>query len=299
MTSSTSARPRTDTGTTAMVERARRFLDGHPGEHVTLAKLAQAVGVSPSHLQRRFKQATGLSPLDYQREHRLTRAKQLMGAGQGVTRAVFEAGYGSLSRFYEQGTARLGMRAKDYRARGKGLTIDYCIFPTRIGMVLAAATERGLCAIRIGDDGPSLMQALAQEFSAASLRRSDASLAGLRRAVLAFMDGDDSLTRLPLDLQGTVFQRRVWQALRDIPAGKTRTYGDIAAQIGVPAAVRAVGSACAANPVALAIPCHRALRADGGLGGYAWGLARKEQLLALEAGTLPSPARRRQQRSRG
>ena len=113
------------------------------------------------------------------------------------------------------------------------------------------------------------------------------------------MDGDDSLTRLPLDLQGTVFQRRVWQALRDIPAGKTRTYGDIAAQIGVPAAVRAVGSACAANPVALAIPCHRALRADGGLGGYAWGLARKEQLLALEAGTLPSPARRRQQRSRG
>ena len=282
-----------------MIERARRFLDRHSGERVTLARLAHAVGVSPSHLQRRFKQATGLSPLDYQREHRLTRAKQLLGAGHGVTRAVFEAGYGSLSRFYEKGTERLGMRAKDYRARGKGLTIDYCIFPTRIGMVLAAATERGLCAIRIGDDGPLLAQALEQEFSAASLRRSNASLAGLRRAVLAFMDGDDSLTCLPLDLQGTVFQRRVWQALRDIPTGKTRTYGDIAAQIGAPAAVRAVGSACGANPVALAIPCHRALRADGGLGGYAWGLARKEQLLALEADTLREPARsNRPRRSR-
>jgi AraC family transcriptional regulator of adaptative response/methylated-DNA-[protein]-cysteine methyltransferase len=296
MTANAEPGPGTDADTGSMIERARRYLDGHAGERVTLARLAAAVGVSPSHLQRRFKRATGLSPLDYQREHRLHRAKALLGAGHGVTRAVFEAGYGSLSRFYERGTERLGMRAKDYRAGGKGLAIEYCIFPTRIGTVLAAATERGLCAIRIGDDGPALARTLEQEFSAASLRRSDASLAGVRRAVLAFLDGDDSLTRLPLDLRGTVFQKRVWQALRDIPAGSTRTYGEIAAQIGAPAAVRAVGSACGANPVALAIPCHRALRADGGLGGYAWGVARKEQLLTIETGARVGPARGRRTR---
>lgn len=297
MASSASRRTHGDTSPATLIERARYYLDGHDGERVTLARLAAEVGASPSHLQRRFKQATGLSPLDYQRERRLSRAKQLLGSGHGVTRAVFEAGYGSLSRFYEKGTERLGMRAKDYRARGKGLDITYCLFRTRLGMVLAAATERGLCAIRIGDDGTALRQSLEREFSAANLRRSDASLAGLRDAVLAFLEGDDSLTRLPLDLQGTVFQRRVWQALRDIPAGMTRTYSEIAAQIGAPSAVRAVGSACGANPVALAIPCHRALRVDGGLGGYAWGLARKEQLLAIEAASRPaSPPTKRPRR---
>ncbi|MBK8065423.1 MAG: methylated-DNA--[protein]-cysteine S-methyltransferase [Betaproteobacteria bacterium] len=205
-----------------------------------------------------------------------------MARGSRVTEAVFEAGYGSLSRFYEKAAGSLGMDARAYRARGRGLSIAWASFASPLGRILIAATPRGLCSVKIGSAEAPLREELAAEFSAAELVQDRAGLAGLQARILAFLRGDASLARLPLDVRGTVFQQRVWKELRAIPRGQTRTYKDIAAAIGAPAAVRAVGSACGANPVALVIPCHRALRSDGGLGGYAWGLERKARLLKLE-----------------
>ena len=266
----------------ALVRRARALLDARRGERVTLAELARTAGASPFHLQRAFKRALGLTPRAYQQAQRLQDAQRAMRAGRKVTEAVFEAGYGSVSRFYEQAAHALGMDAKAYRAGGKGLSIAWTSFASPLGRILLACTARGLCAVRIGDSEAALAAGLAEEFSQAGLRRDPRALQPLKDQVLAFLVGDASLARLPLDVRGTVFQQRVWAALRAIPRGQTRTYAQIAEQIGAPAAVRAVGSACGANPVALVIPCHRALRTDGGLGGYAWGLERKAALLALE-----------------
>jgi AraC family transcriptional regulator of adaptative response/methylated-DNA-[protein]-cysteine methyltransferase len=264
-----------------LVTRAREYLDARRGERVALAELAQAVGASPFHLQRSFKRALGLSPSDYQRERRLEEAKRLIAGGSRVTDALYAAGYGSLSRFYEKAAARLGMQARAYRSRGRGLQIAYTTFETWLGKVLVAATASGVCALKLG---PDAARVLAEEFSEAQIGRDDAAMRPYRRAILEFLAGEESLARIPLDVRGTVFQRKVWEALRRIPRGETRSYAEIARAIGRPRAVRAVGSACGANPVALAIPCHRALRADGSLGGYAWGLARKRKLLALERG---------------
>lgn len=261
-----------------VIEKARHYLDAHRGERVTLEKLAGAVGASPFHLQRRFKEAFGVSPRDYQDARRVEAVKSSLKNGSRVTDAVFDAGYGSVSRFYEK--PHLGMSASDYRASGKGQRIAYCSFPSPLGSVLIAATSKGLCSVKLGEDGDDLRELLAEEFSQADLR--EAELPDLRRKILAFIEGEASLARLPLDIRGTLFQRRVWDELRRIPRGETRTYQEIARAIGAPQAVRAVGSACGANPVALVVPCHRAVRTDGGLGGYAWGLRRKKKLLALE-----------------
>jgi AraC family transcriptional regulator of adaptative response/methylated-DNA-[protein]-cysteine methyltransferase len=261
-----------------LVEKARTYLDAHRGERVTLEQLAGAVGASPFHLQRRFKEAFGVSPRDYQDAHRVEAVKSSLKNGSRVTDALFEAGYGSVSRFYEK--PRLGMSARDYRAKGKGQRIGFSIFKTSLGAVLIAATDKGLCSVKLGDDPARLRRLLAEEFGQAEIRESD--LPELREKILSFIEGEGSLTRLPLDIRGTVFQRRVWDELRRIPRGETRTYGEIARAIGAPEAVRAVGSACGANPVALVVPCHRAVGADGGLGGYAWGLSRKKRLLAVE-----------------
>jgi AraC family transcriptional regulator of adaptative response/methylated-DNA-[protein]-cysteine methyltransferase len=245
---------------------------------VTLERLASAVGASPFHLQRRFKEAFGVSPRDYQDAQRVESVKSSLKNGSRVTDALFDAGYGSVSRFYEK--ERLGMSARDYRAKGKGQRIGYCSFPSPLGTVLLAATEKGLCSVKLADDARRLQRLLAEEFSEAELIETE--MTELKEKILAFIDGETSLARLPLDIRGTVFQRRVWDELRRIPRGETRTYQQIARAIGAPAAVRAVGSACGANPVALVVPCHRAVRTDGGLGGYAWGLSRKKRLLALE-----------------
>jgi AraC family transcriptional regulator of adaptative response/methylated-DNA-[protein]-cysteine methyltransferase len=258
--------------------KARTYLDSHRGERVTLEELSRAVGASRFHLQRRFKQAFGVSPRGYQEAHRVESVKSSLRNGSRVTDAVFDAGYGSVSRFYEK--PPLGMKARDYRAQGKGQTIRYACFATPLGTVLAAATDKGLCSIKLGDDPARLTRLLAEEFAAAELIED--SLLGLREKILSSIAGEASLARVPLDIRGTVFQRRVWETLRRIPRGETRTYQDLARAIGAPRAVRAVGSACGANPVALAVPCHRAVRTDGGLGGYAWGLQRKRKLLALE-----------------
>src|SRR5262245_2760974 len=258
--------------------KARSYLDARRGERVTLEELSQAVGASPFHLQRRFKEAFGVSPRGYQEAHRVEAVKSSLRNGSRVTDALFDAGYGSVSRFYEK--PQLGMKARDYRAGGKGHKIRYACFMTPLGTVLAAATDKGLCSIKLGDDGNRLRRLLAEEFANAEL--AEDSLSAIKQQILSFIDGEASLARVPLDIRGTVFQRRVWEALRRIPCGETRTYQDIARAIGTPRAVRAVGSACGANPVALAVPCHRAVRTDGGMGGYAWGIERKRKLLAIE-----------------
>ena len=262
----------------SFVGKARSYLDARRGERVTLDELSAAVGASPFHLQRRFKEAFGVSPRDYQDAHRVEAVKSSLKNGSRVTDAVFDAGYGSVSRFYEK--PRLGMTARDYRANGKGQRIGFSSFKTSLGTVLIAATDKGLCSVKLGDDAARLKELLAEEFSAAEIVQGE--LKEVKAKILAFIEGEASLARLPLDIRGTVFQRRVWDELRRIPRGETRTYPEIARAIGAPDAVRAVGSACGANPVALAVPCHRAVRTDGGLGGYAWGLARKKKLLALE-----------------
>ena len=262
----------------SILEKARTYLDAKRGERVTLDELAGAVGASPFHLQRRFKEAFGVSPRDYQDAYRVESVKSSLQNGSRVTDAVFEAGYGSVSRFYEK--PRLGMQARHYRARGKGQSIAYCCFPTPLGTVLIAATERGLCSLKLGADEKELKKLLAREFGEAELVED--ALPALKKGIVEFLRGDANLAKVPVDIRGTVFQRKVWDELRRIPRGETRTYAEIARAIGAPRAVRAVGSACGANPVAVVIPCHRAVRTDGGLGGYAWGLKRKKKLLALE-----------------
>lgn len=258
--------------------KAKDYLDERRGERVTLGELASAVGVSPFHLQRRFKQAFGVSPRGYQEAHRVEAVKRSLKNGSRVTDAVFDAGYGSVSRFYEN--PQLGMKAREYRARGKGQSIAYCCFATSLGTVLVATTAKGLCSVKLGDDAAKLKRLLAEEFAEAELL--EEPMKNLKMQILSFVHGEANLDRIPLDIRGTVFQRKVWEALRRIPGGETRSYRDIARAIGAPAAVRAVGSACGANPVALVVPCHRVLRADGGLGGYAWGLERKQRLLEIE-----------------
>jgi len=260
------------------IEKAKAYLDARRGERVTLEELASAVGASPFHLQRRFKESFGVSPRRYQDAYRVQAVKTSLKNGSRVTDAVYDAGYGSVSRFYEK--PLLGMKARDYRARGKGQRIAFTCFETALGTVLVAATEKGLCSVKLGDDAERLKRLLAEEFPQANVEEN--GLHALKQKILAFIDGQAGLARIPLDIRGTVFQQRVWDELRRIPRGETRTYQDIARAIGFPAAVRAVGSACGANPVALVVPCHRAVRTDGGLGGYAWGLARKKKLLTLE-----------------
>lgn len=268
--------------TPALIARARAYLDARRGERTTLEELGHAVGVSPFHLQRSFKRALGLSPRDYQQALRLEDTKRALALGSRVTDAVYGAGYGSLSRFYEKAAAGLGMAAKTYRAKGRGMQITYTTFTSPLGWILIAATDRGLCSVKLGDHPATLARLLTAEFSEAEVRQDRRGLKEAKAQVLGFLSGDATLGKLPLDIRGTVFQQRVWSALRKIPRGQTRTYKDIAAQIGTPAAVRAVGSACGANPVALIIPCHRAVRTDGGMGGYAWGLERKVKLLGIE-----------------
>jgi len=266
----------------SLIHRARAYLDARRGERTTLEELGRAVGASPFHLQRSFKRELGLSPRDYQQALRLEDTKRALADGSRVTDAVFGAGYGSLSRFYEKAASGLGMAARAYRAKGKGMAIAYTTFASPLGCILLASTEQGLCSVKLGDNPEALARMLAAEFSEAELKEDRRGLTDIRERVLAFLSGDGTLNKLPLDILGTVFQQRVWAQLRQIPRGETRTYKDIAQAIGAPKAVRAVGSACGANPVALVIPCHRALRTDGGLGGYAWGVNRKETLLKIE-----------------
>jgi AraC family transcriptional regulator of adaptative response/methylated-DNA-[protein]-cysteine methyltransferase len=224
----------------------------------------------------------GISPRQYAEAYRLGRVKTSLKQEDNVTMAIYEAGYGSSSRFYEGTVDKLGMTPVTYRRGGVGMDIGYSIVDSALGRLLVAATERGVCFVSLGDDDTRLEKTLRTEYYAAACHRDDEELGEWVAAILAYLDGQAPHLDLPLDIQGTAFQWRVWEALRSIPYGSTRSYGEIAVMIDDPKAARAVGHACATNPVALVIPCHRAVRRGGQLGGYRWGLDRKQTLLATE-----------------
>ncbi|HZD32301.1 MAG TPA: bifunctional DNA-binding transcriptional regulator/O6-methylguanine-DNA methyltransferase Ada [Candidatus Angelobacter sp.] len=263
------------------VTRARRILDEADGV-MTLAALSKRVGVSPFYLQRLFKRATGLSPREYQAARRLQQVKHGLRKGDDVTTALYDAGFGSPSRLYEQSTQQLGMTPGKYREGGKGITVNYAIVPSALGRMLVAATPRGLCAVRFGENAVELERELRAEFYAATVVRNDAALQQYLHPLLASLGGERVTVNLPLDVRATAFQKRVWDALQRIPAGETRSYSEVAREIGEPTAVRAVARACASNPVAVAVPCHRVVRRDGELAGYRWGVERKKKLLEQE-----------------
>ncbi len=263
------------------LDQARRLLDdGEP----TLAELAARTGLSASHLQRRFRARYGLSPAEYLAQRKLGRLKTALRAGSDVTTALYEAGYGSSSRLYEQSSARLGMTPATYRAGGQGMEVRWAMVDTALGKALVAATGRGICAIELGDDAGALEQRLRQEFPRARIERVDAGrdefLAPRLQAVADRLAGLQA--EVPLDLVGSGFQQRVWEALMKIPAGQTISYAELARRLDAPQAARAVAGACARNRVAVVVPCHRVVRGDGSLGGYRWGLPRKRQLLERE-----------------
>jgi AraC family transcriptional regulator of adaptative response/methylated-DNA-[protein]-cysteine methyltransferase len=258
----------------------------------TLAELADAAGISRFHFHRVFKQITGATPRDYARTHRLGRFAEKLEAGQPVTEAIYASGFGSSSRAYEAAPSGLGMTPGARRRGGTGQTIRFVTVETPIGWALVAATERGICMTALADDRESLVGALRQRFPAAELVAEDAALKGWADRIVRFITAPDRNLDLPLDIQGTAFQARVWRALQKIPLGKTASYSEIAATLGQPKAVRAVAQACAANKLAVLVPCHRVIRSDGDLGGYRWGLERKRALLAAEraAAAVREPA---------
>jgi AraC family transcriptional regulator of adaptative response/methylated-DNA-[protein]-cysteine methyltransferase len=271
--------PRGDAPAAALARRARAILDG--SETITLAALGRRLGVSPHHLQRVFKREVGASPKEYLAARRNERLRRELKEGRSVTDAIYESGFGSSSRAYEQ--PHLGMSPGRYKAGGAGVRIRYTIAATSLGAALIATTERGLCAVWLGANAERELRA---EFPNAVIERADDddALATTLREVVARIEGEPTSRELPLDLRATSFQLRVWNALRKIPRGETRTYGEVAAAIGAPRAGRAVAGACASNRVAVIIPCHRVVRADGEAGGYRWGVARKKKLLAGERG---------------
>ncbi|HKX11324.1 MAG TPA: bifunctional DNA-binding transcriptional regulator/O6-methylguanine-DNA methyltransferase Ada [Stellaceae bacterium] len=263
----------------ALIDAA--LLEGESGPPA-LTALAKEVATSPHHLLRLFKKHLGITPHEYADARRLGLVKKHLREGDGVAGALYAAGYGSPSRLYERSDAQLGMTPATYRRDGKGASIEYTTVRSPLGRLLVGATERGIAAVSIGDDDAFLEQALHAEYPAAEIRRGDARLKPWVSAILEHLAGERPNLALPLDLQATAFQWKVWRALRKIPYGKTASYSEIARAIGEPKAVRAVANACANNRAAIVIPCHRAVRANGDSGGYRWGEERKEKILAKE-----------------
>jgi AraC family transcriptional regulator of adaptative response/methylated-DNA-[protein]-cysteine methyltransferase len=270
----------------ATIERARRYLDKHSDRIVSLSELAEAVGLSTSHLQRSFKQVVGISPKAYQDANRVRRFKTRLRAGDTVSRATYEAGFGSSSRVYERADTMLGMTPAAFRRGGAGVHISYTIADSPVGRVLVATTGRGVCAVELGSTDADVVRALRADFPHATLERSDEPRHTWVRAVLDRVRHPErsAANNIPLDVGGTDFQMRVWNALQAIPAGEQRSYAEVAESIGRPTASRAVARACATNRVAVVIPCHRVVRGSGELAGYKWGVERKRRLLEEEAG---------------
>ncbi len=289
----------------ALVRSICRYIEQHIEGQLTLSLLAKEFRRSPFHLQRTFKSVLGVSPKAYMDACRLRQVKQNLQAGHSVTTALYAAGYGSSSRLYERTATQLGMTPEKYRRGAVAAVVRYTIFRytmvrypmvrypnvrhpnvrhpgSPLGNMLIAATDKGICAIQFGDSEQQLQQGLMREFPFAVRRRDDAAMSQWRENLTRLIQGHELNPSLPLDIRATAFQRRVWEALQKIPRGETRSYSAVAKKIGMPKATRAVARACATNPVAVAIPCHRVVRQDGEIGGYRWGIERKEQLLAME-----------------
>ncbi len=255
-------------------------------ERLTLSALSRQFEISPFHLQRTFKAALGVTPKKYVQELRMQTFKEDLRSGTPVTEAVYQAGFGSASRVYEQLDANLGMTPRQYKARGKGVAISYATIATPLGLLMIGATDRGLCFLEFGTSQAELFESLQQEFASAHImplaEPAPAEYLTWVKALSGFLEGEKALSKLPVTLHGTAFQLKVWNYLQTIPNGSVQSYAAVAEAIGHPKAIRAVGSACAANRIALLVPCHRVIRGDGGLGGYRWGLQRKRALLETE-----------------
>ncbi len=282
----------------ALIRAICRYIEQHVTDQqlensLTLRRLAKEFRLSPFHLQRTFKSGLGVSPKAYIDAIRLRNVKQNLQAGHNVTTALYAAGYGSSSRLYERTAAQLGMTPEKYRRGAIAAVIRYTFTDSPLGRMLIAATDKGICSIQFADsladdrssavgDDEQLQQGLVREFPFATRRRDDQALHSWKETLARVIRGQEPNSSLPLDIRATAFQRRVWEALQEIPRGETRSYSAVARKIGMPKATRAVARACATNPVAVAIPCHRVVRQDGNPGGYRWGMERKDQLLALE-----------------
>ena len=277
-------RPRTVSGNSHAdrVKRICRYIEQNLDEPVTLAQLSKVFGQSPFHLQRTFKAMLGITPKAYADSCRMNQLKRNLRAGHSVTRSMYDAGYGSSSRLYERTASQLGMTPDKYRRGAISAPIRYTFAHSPLGRMLVAATDKGICAIQFADSEGELEQGLKHEFPFAQRKRDDTALRGWKETLLQRLRGQKLNTALPLDIQATAFQRRVWEYLQSIPYGSTRSYSQVAREIGEPKATRAVARACASNPVAVAIPCHRVVRENGEMGGYRWGAERKEALLKLE-----------------
>jgi len=274
-----------ETPSTGLVRKVCKYIQeqsDESGSVPTLAELGRAIGSSPTHLQRVFKEATGVTPRQYASAWRLDRFKAIIKDGQDISTALYEAGFGSSSRLYETSEEQMGMGPGAYRKGGKGMTIYHTVVESPLGRLLVAATDKGVCSVKLGSSDLALKDHLMAEFPSAIHQPDGGNLAIWAAEILSYLDGEKNSLDLPLDIRATAFQQQVWQVLRTIPYGETRTYQQVAQTLGKKSASRAVGTACGANPVALVIPCHRVLRKDGGLGGYAWGLERKKSLLEME-----------------
>lgn len=266
----------------AIVAQVCRLIE-EAEEMPTLDELGSRVGLSPFHLHRLFKRSTGLTPRAYGAAKKAELVKSKLAEGAAVTHAIYAAGYGSSSRFYESARAELGMTPRAYSTGGANEEIRYAVGKCSIGFVLVAATDKGICDVRLGDEPDDLVGGLHARFSKATLAANDDGLADILSSVLARIESPRAgEPELPLDIRGTIFQQRVWAALREIPAGKTESYAEVAQRIGRPSATRAVANACGANRIAVLVPCHRVVRTDHSSGGYHWGVARKKVLLERE-----------------
>lgn len=267
---------------TATVKEMCRYIEQHLDEPVTLEKLSEAFGQSPFHLQRTFKKALGITPRAYADSCRMGLLKRNLQSGRSVTHALYDAGYSSSSRLYERTASQLGMTPDKYRRGAIATTIRYTCTDSPLGRMLVAATEKGICAIQFGESDAELAEGLKREFPFAVRKRDDQTMRSWTEAVLRQISGHKLNRSLPLDIQATAFQKRVWTHLQSLPFGTTQSYGEVAKAIGQPNAARAVARACASNRIAVAIPCHRVVREDGGMGGYRWGVERKRALLRME-----------------
>ena len=266
----------------ALVHRAAQYLADSSEDGIPLAGLAGELGTTQAKLRRAFLQVTGLKPRELAEALRVKRFKELLRSGKSIADALYETGYGSSSRVYERSNAQLGMTPATYRKGGKGMKIGYTIANSPLGKVLVGATDRGVSAVYLGDAENKLIAELRAEYPKAELGPAPGSYQRWVQEIVQRIEGKQPSLELPLDIQATAFQRRVWQELQKIPRGRTRTYSQVARSLGQPKAVRAVARACATNPVSIVVPCHRVVREDGTLAGYRWGLSRKEQLLKQE-----------------